>query len=724
MATNETPNTGNTQPQSQVEQNIVYSRACQQCNRKKTKCDRVRPVCGLCHRTGIECEFPLKRKTTVQSSRPRKRPSPAVNESLERLLEILETRALSRSVFDQTSPAVAGFFAHGGPSEANLDQVEFGVSPSPSVPTSTIGTTQESISSDGQQHGYVECTAAELSSRSLPSQSPGSGNDSIFLQGEGAVTEPPSGRIPCPLALVLVDIFFEHIQCWLPIFHKPRFMRKYAPILSRDDVLSGLPPEEGLLLSSMFSLAACHCNHESLSRKPALERGREFSEMANIYYARGREIDDPTLVFLQGCVLLAFYHSCSGTSTQGWILIGVCARLAYDLGLSSVDDEHSETAQGKSWSEKEEMRRAWWLVWELDVFGSSTFCHPFMIDARRMSVLLPVSDELWFDDKETSSAELQIQPGCCWKSLQGAQNQSERAWFLVANFLLSSAHSASQQKRHISLEKQTMLENDLSCLRLALPNSMALGSDVVDFGPNSTHARNWVIGAHLMLSATSHILSRTNMKRESSASFAMKHHTNDGISLPTRNIAYWNAKILSQWSPEDVADSHPFFAFLLIFPHPTITTSIAGDEDTLSSCRELTMLLQRQISRRWRCGSIALRVNEICQDPQMTLLPADRALVKRYPAFIPGSVHSVQTPAESRAYKENSRMLPSGELQSRHRTQFEGFQVDQENQDCAEADLSQLIELDFPQVGENFDTRLFLGQGLHLEDDPFTTLLV
>src|SRR5436853_7908395 len=50
---------------------VTRHRACQECNRKKTKCDMQRPCCGLCQRRGRSCAFPTKRK----QPEPRKLPN-------------------------------------------------------------------------------------------------------------------------------------------------------------------------------------------------------------------------------------------------------------------------------------------------------------------------------------------------------------------------------------------------------------------------------------------------------------------------------------------------------------------------------------------------------------------------------------------------------------------------------------------------------------------------
>lgn len=64
------------------------ARACQECNRKKTKCDMKRPICGLCQRTGnisipIEAEatrhLPLAAQNQVSDAKGQSQPLAGVD---------------------------------------------------------------------------------------------------------------------------------------------------------------------------------------------------------------------------------------------------------------------------------------------------------------------------------------------------------------------------------------------------------------------------------------------------------------------------------------------------------------------------------------------------------------------------------------------------------------------------------------------------------------------
>jgi len=90
--------------------------------------------------------------------------------------------------------------------------------------------------------------------------------------------------------------------------------------------------------------------------------------MANgLYLDSLRTLHTPTLEYLQGCTLLAFYLCLAGPDSQGWLIIGMCSRLAYDMRIDTLDvAEEDDTPTpnatpddppAMSWRQQEELRR-------------------------------------------------------------------------------------------------------------------------------------------------------------------------------------------------------------------------------------------------------------------------------------------------------------------------------------------------------------------------------
>ena len=258
-----------------------------------------------------------------------------------------------------------------------------------------------------------------------------------------------------------------------------------------------------------MSLAARFSNSAYFTGIAQNQRGEIFAKEAQSIYAdatRQGEDFSPSLHYLQGCILLAFYHNTNASNSFGWTLTGVCARLAYDLGIDLVDEDICDDADSMTtcsntaddWVLREELRRAWWSVWELDTFASTVARRPYTIDRAKMYVLLPVSDESWFNEQPGPSAPLGHTPVTAWRSLQGSQNQDERAWFLVANFLMSLAYDLKATKS-VSLQSKAEMESALDCFSLSLPVQFRTTTCSFVF-TDSTFARsNWIITTNIIL---------------------------------------------------------------------------------------------------------------------------------------------------------------------------------------------------------------------------------
>ncbi|EWZ80009.1 hypothetical protein FOWG_15874 [Fusarium oxysporum f. sp. lycopersici MN25] len=184
--------------------------------------------------------------------------------------------------------------------------------------------------------------------------------------------------------------------------------------------------------------------------KPNVLKGEEFAESAkDMYYCCLRAAQKNTLEFLQGCTLLAFQLYLHGPTTEGWMVIGTCTRLANELGLHAIDFQSESdvfSPVSLEWSKKEGLRRVWWSVWELDTFSAAVACRPQTIDRMTMQVKLPVSDKNWFADMFVESSIINPDPVHSWHTLRDCPNQDERAWFLLINYFLLTAHDLGQQQ--------------------------------------------------------------------------------------------------------------------------------------------------------------------------------------------------------------------------------------------------------------------------------------
>lgn len=270
-----------------------------------------------------------------------------------------------------------------------------------------------------------------------------------------------------------------------------------------------LEPDDVFMITGMFALAARFSTSEVFGNVAPPARGECFTHrVAALFDSIMRTVQEPSTTFVKGVVLHAFYYLTGGYATQGGVLAGICVRLAFDLGLDEVDADlvdddgslnHSGCGDVEAWSLKEDVRRLWWIIYDLDTFVATISCRPYGIARQRMKVLLPVSDHHWFNGIPVASALLLDHPETTWKSLAGSPNQSARAWYVLSNCLMSSVADVARQPSQASKETRAELESGVSCLKLALPSEFQLRLLHID--EDSFSDGHWIISTHLMILA-------------------------------------------------------------------------------------------------------------------------------------------------------------------------------------------------------------------------------
>ncbi|KIV87584.1 hypothetical protein PV11_03118 [Exophiala sideris] len=159
--------------------------------------------------------------------------------------------------------------------------------------------------------------------------------------------------------------------------------------------------------------------------------------------------DDPvTLPLLQAMILNTHCFLVQGVRGRAWRYLGTCIRCAYELNMHLIDADKAHTQEDQSvnaeqWCIKEEWRRAWWAIWEMDVFASFIRRCPTGIDWSQNETFLPAEDEKWYKAEPQPSCVLEVHLVQRSKSLVATKNQSPKAWFIVINSLMKDAQDIS-----------------------------------------------------------------------------------------------------------------------------------------------------------------------------------------------------------------------------------------------------------------------------------------
>ena len=263
----------------------------------------------------------------------------------------------------------------------------------------------------------------------------------------------------------------------------------------------------------MFSFSRFHGNKEVQLGLGSLSPMYWF-DLALRLIAEGLEecADDlPPLYLLQAMLITTFQQLIDGVRGKAWRALGECLRIAYELHLHLIDvDEEQSTACGitgelpPDWVVKEERRRTWWTLWEMDVFASTIRRLPTAIDWTLNKTKLPISDEDWLNYKDSASCHLSIDPGQRWKELEKSGNRGAQAWFAVINSYMRDAQrslssfpgsssvgrpidrvntqdTTAQREEIMAQNMRDLLSNSLRCALMVMPAELTYHDEFLAF---------------------------------------------------------------------------------------------------------------------------------------------------------------------------------------------------------------------------------------------------
>ena len=610
-----------------------------------------RPICGLCRRTGAECHFPTKRRPPSIGNKRKRDKVQDLQGNIDQLLNLLQ-KSYAGQLFAEPEPMQASPASSDGLDVADVAS-RSGQPHYPSDGSQTEGTGVGELKTPSPRTASQH--SPELCDDLLGLPGPDIASHGVIegLQVSNTVIEPLT-PVSYGLAMDLVETFFQYVQPWLPLLHKPSFMSRCTQLLNHGpDALAGLPAEFQLLMYSLFAISARYCSSQSLIAVDRLERSLLFLPAARENYTQARSVDVSTLMYLQGCVLFTFLAYTERFEFKCWVLIGVCVRVAYDLGLMELDDEDNEQAADTSEVGKEEMRRAWWLVWELDTLSSMVSRKPFAIDRHGFSVKLPVSDEAWFQGDIIRSSILLTRVDQCWESLQNVRNQDPRAWYLVANHLLSLICVQAQSKVDDATVSKSDLQVAVNCMKLSLPSCFDILTSPPAFGPTTFASNNWILGTHLTL-MTAHFMTESVSMDDEQASNLLSTYCQP-IDAAYHLRASQFSQIVARWPAEYIAAAHPFFLCMML-PTQVIKGGVAWPPKDNSTVDVLTLMgnqVMKRCAKIWKLGSELLgefqathsapgskfKADEFSAVSRLLRSQAeshaDSALIKGYAAYFP-----------------------------------------------------------------------------------------
>ncbi|KAI9493991.1 fungal-specific transcription factor domain-containing protein [Zychaea mexicana] len=399
------------------------SKACDQCRRKKVKCDGTLPQCSNCKTVGLECKY--------NETNKKRGPPKGYIEAIEGRLQRLE--ALLSSVVQEDDPRSQAIMAelnaplHTPYGELvrprllgrGFNEPEQPSVSGPSTPSSTASSPIAPRHQQPSQHQQQQRTQQALNENNdtLGSQytdgnSPvryygkssgyymlrdsknyrdgvfrfnsqgyckGSNNDRL-TSVKALLSLNPYELPPKDLSKHLIDLYFEHYYPFLPILHKNSFL---ASLDSQD---SSVQPAAPLLLNSIYALAS------RISPDPRVRADPNLPDTAgDIFFERARllldnEWENFTVSTVQSLILLSSHQTGAMKTVRGWLYSGLAFRMLQNLGLNRNCDKWK-----MSDIEKENRKRSFFCCFVVDRLACAMFGRTPIIDERDYDTPFPTA---------------------------------------------------------------------------------------------------------------------------------------------------------------------------------------------------------------------------------------------------------------------------------------------------------------------------------------------
>ncbi|KAJ0416961.1 fungal-specific transcription factor domain-containing protein [Aspergillus carlsbadensis] len=323
--------------------------ACEECRRRKVRCDRQRPQCQVCYESGLECKI----STTRLPRGPRKGQ-----------LRTLRTR-IGRFVFSKSSRTLAERVAA-------LERCLADQHPEINQQMTALLDDPELDCESEEDHlrepnGYRESTKSP--------RSPGS---------------PRSGFVSELARADLDQLYFDRVHPFAPILQRWRYH-----IWSKQHKKS---EGQTCLQYAMWTVAA------SLSAQFRSLRDSLYQETRRMLDAMDSQAQraDPngSIEQAQAWVLICVYEYMQLSPLQAWMSAGRCCRLVLGMRLYELDDPNNPVMVARDqetslidWTGLEERRRTFWMAYSLDRFISFHNGLPFTLNEQLIATRLPVPEE-------------------------------------------------------------------------------------------------------------------------------------------------------------------------------------------------------------------------------------------------------------------------------------------------------------------------------------------
>ncbi len=210
---------------------------------------------------------------------------------------------------------------------------------------------------------------------------------------------------PYDLLYTLVDLYFRHVNVWLPLLDKKSTL----------DTLFGpspLPEADKVVLHAIVAVALRFSRDSRLSSENRQHYHNTSKQKVQLF-----GLENSSIRALQALVILALDVTGNTNGPPGWNLLALISRSVIQLGLS-VETTSSLAApmypsiatlrasvlpDARSPIEDEERRRLFWAVYLLDRYATVATAFEFALDDKEVDRRLPCRDDLFSANKSAET---------------------------------------------------------------------------------------------------------------------------------------------------------------------------------------------------------------------------------------------------------------------------------------------------------------------------------
>lgn len=376
---------------------------CEACKQRKVRCDRQQPSCGWCTRNGHVCEYRERKKPGLRAGYGRE-----LESRLDRLeMQLQEqTRQLAAHMADAcgttgTTAATGERLHHAhlagsnGLAQPNIDPALSPVSHHNSA-TFQYPPAPAPLSEPQNSQSQNQYTPSAQSHSLTSPQSTAAYHPTAVLHEQQSAYLPPYD-----LLYALVDLYFKHVNVWLPLLDRKTTL---------DRLFGAAPLDEAdrVLLHAIVTVSLRFSRDTRLTQE-SRHQYHNFSKQRVQLFG----LENSSVRSLQALTILALDVTGDGNGPPGWNLISLVSRSVVQLGLA-VEATSMLTAsmfpsistlraavlpEAKTWIEDEERRRLFWAVYLLDRYATVATAFEFALDEKEIDRRLPCRDEYFSANK-------------------------------------------------------------------------------------------------------------------------------------------------------------------------------------------------------------------------------------------------------------------------------------------------------------------------------------